>query len=197
MTHVISSLIPALVLSFTFIMTMDFILGLIKLTRNTQELMNNNSIPQQPAVEVMIEDPLSEFLSFVPAEDEILDFPGAYGGPAAIEVTPEWLAAAAAEGLPAPFPATMNWLEAALYYVQGCDVYQEEVVEELDIPVLERDIISLAKSRLPVVAVAQEVTSRFLELASLNIRQLKKMASERKIKNYGKMNKADLIIVLS
>jgi len=64
--------------------------------------------------------------------------------------------------------ATLEWV---------CRV-EEEVVE---MP----DIIAIAKGRM-----------HKLYIASLGIRELKKLASDRKLKGYGKMNKAALIAAL-
>lgn len=124
MSHVIASLIPAIVLSFVFIMTMDFIFGLVALNRSNI----------QPLLAV---------------EEEVAT------------------------------PATIDWL---------LSVVKEEVVEEVVV-----DVLSLAKSRLPVVAVVEEL----IDLSKLGIRELKKLASQRKVKGYGKMNKAELVIALT
>lgn len=131
MSHVITLLIPALVLSFAFIMTMDFISGLVALTSNTQQVT---------VLEEVVEEELTT-------------------------------------------SATLNWLLSV--------VVEEEVVEE------EVNVLSLAKSRIPALVLAQEIVDCLVDLTTLNIRELKRMASERKIKGYGKMKKHELITALS
>lgn len=55
----------------------------------------------------------------------------------------------------------------------------------VDIEVESVDVVAIAKSRMPK-----------LSLASLGIRELKKLASQRKVKGYSKLNKAQLVAAL-
>lgn len=91
-----------------------------------------------------------------------------------------------------PRPATLDWVNL---------VEDEQPVEEVD-------LIQLAKSRMkskPVQAgtkVSELLDSlgksvqQLVDYSSMNIRQLKALASQFKIKGYGKMKKAELIFAL-
>lgn len=91
-----------------------------------------------------------------------------------------------------PRPATLDWVNL---------VEDEQPVEEVD-------VIQLAKSRMkskPVQAgtkVSELLDSlgksvqQLVDYSSMNIRQLKALASQFKIKGYGKMKKAELIFAL-
>lgn len=92
-----------------------------------------------------------------------------------------------------PRPANISWVN---------------LVEDSE-PEVEVDIIALAKSRQkskPVIKAGVKVrelldglgksVQELVDYSSMNIRELKKLASEFKIKGYGKMKKAELILVL-
>ena len=88
--------------------------------------------------------------------------------------------------------ATLDWVQ----------VQETEVIEEVV------DVIQLAKSRQPktVIQAGTKVrelldslgksVQQLVDYSSMNIRQLKALASQFKIKGYGKMKKAELIFAL-
>lgn len=71
-----------------------------------------------------------------------------------------------------PIYATLEWV------YQVPDI--EEAVNEMP------DIVAIARSRMPQ-----------LNVAAMSIRELKKLASDRKLKGYSKLNKAQLIAAMS
>lgn len=89
--------------------------------------------------------------------------------------------------------ATLEWLLQS--------IAEEPATLEEETP----DIIQLAKARTTskppvidsVIEVAREITTHLTDLSGLGIRELKKLASERKLKGYGKMTKAQLLQALA